>query len=838
MDTDSVNKRSTFETAILAAMEKAAETPMCWGVDDCALWVASIEREILGYDPAKSYRGRYTTRRGALRAMRGNLLKQIREVARRRKWKRIDPRLAQTGDVGMAWTEYSGKAVLATVICRKKGWFVGRNERGVTILPADRVEVAWSVLDDALADASAFHLPQIGIRRPMLPTESVVRDPISLIVLTAVGIEATATAVVITTFLITTAASLAVSYGVSLLMPQKGGSIDNSSGGTSDISPIQGAQITERQAVPYKRVIVGRAYVGGALFYESVTPPYLTMGVLVNYGKIDGFDRIFIGSNEIKFTQLVENKVLTPLAVDGQANYPGRLQVSLRYGDADQSADLLVLNSLNNGTIVAVPGSTGTPIGTMTAQAGLSAAFDGNLQKNASGCATALSNIGYVGKDWGSGNSKKISYFVVTAPLDSNPLRTDGAAIALEGSNDNFATTATLYSSAFRLFDLGQSIAIQIGIDTSTAYRYHRVRLQTTALSISVAQVAFYELTASSILDANFAAFRQRGIATATYRYDFGADQNEFLQLWGQVARPNAYTVVRGALVYDPRDPTQDMNDESTWKWSNNATLIQTWYLTRDFGGRISMSRIRWDKIVESANYDDDLIGCLDGTMIARHTIDGVIMLNQQPFQVLQDLLTANRASVLESGGMVWIESSKPKTPIATIHDRMLIGGITYQNSKQKSDKVNKLQVRFVAPDADYQIVDGPILDRTDLQTIDGEVLPATLALNFTQDYRRAERLQKAFLLSSRLGGTIMCTVDLRLMATAAQNEQEELIGNVVSVESQLFPKMNGDYLVTSVGFADDCTALSLSLAKYDPTIESDWNPETDETPFTLAQLS
>lgn len=217
--------------------------------------------------------------------------------------------------------------------------------------------------------------------------------------------------------------------------------------------------------------------------------------------------------------------------------------------------------------------------------------------------------------------------------------------------------------------------------------------------------------------------------------------------------------------------------------------------------------------------------------MIKRHTIDGVITLNQQPFQVMQDLLAANRASLLDSGGMKWVQSSKPRTPIVTIHDRCIASGIKYQSARQKSDLINKLQLRFVSPDQEYQLVDGPCLDRTDLQAEDGEVLPATLALKYTQDHRRAQRLAKLFLLSSRLGRTIQVSTDLMPLVDAA-DAGEDLIGSVVNFDSQLFPQFNGIYLVTAVGFADDATTLSLALTEYSAALESEWNPEVDEQPF------
>jgi hypothetical protein len=707
-----VSKREQFSSAIAAAQDASAETAMQWGVDDCALWVANIHRDVLGYDPAAKVRGRYKTRRGSMRVTgRAGLLGQLKGIARRHRWRRIRPDLAQPGDAGLAWTpttipcwvtdidEETGLSVrrrgtkdvlvLATVICRARGWFVGRNEGGFTALRAENVACAWSVLPDAL-------LAQAG---PRVSLDRACHEPVSigLAVFGFFGVAASTTAAAVVGYVALAAASVALSVGVSmvssLLQPSKGDSLTSGGstgdyGSISDISPLKGAQVTERQAIPYKRVIVGTAYVGGALFFEQVTAPYLTMGVLINYGKISSVQAIYVGTNKLSFSAISPGIIL-PISTIDQPDYPSNLRVSVRYGATDQAADPLIL--------------------------------------------ARYPNVG--------------------------------------------------------------------------------------------------------------AEFRQRGNATITYEFSYGGTDNSattqaaFTALWGQVARPSTYAVVAGAVCYDPRDPTQNMSDESTWKFTNNATLVQTWYLTRSFGGKIPMSKIRWDKTIDSANYDDDLIGCKDGTMIRRNTIDGVIILNQQPYNVMQDLLTANRAMLLESGGSVWIESARPKTAIATIHDRIVAGGITYQAAKQKVDRVNRLQVRFVVPDQEYQVVDGPILNRTDLAATDGQTLQATLALNYTTDHRRAQRLQKAFLLSTRLNGTITCTVDVRLMAIAAVNAQEELVGQVVNFDSVLFAKANGAYMVTAVGFADDCTTLALALTRYDPSVEY-WNPEIDEQEFVLANIN
>lgn len=122
---------------------------MRWGVDDCMLAVADVVMEITGKDPAKPFRGRYTTKRGALRVMgRGGTLKAANDAARRLRWRGISPHSAGPGDVGlmlMKGEDMRGRqvTVYAAMICRAPGWFVGRNEAGFTGFPASKLVKAW-----------------------------------------------------------------------------------------------------------------------------------------------------------------------------------------------------------------------------------------------------------------------------------------------------------------------------------------------------------------------------------------------------------------------------------------------------------------------------------------------------------------------------------------------------------------------------------------------------------------------------------------------------------------------------------------------------------------------
>jgi hypothetical protein len=395
--------RAALEKAVLAAMEQSGRDVMQWGKDDCALWCAGILRDALGYDPAAAMRGRYRTRRGAARVMgRKGMLGVARRAARRHKWKRIDPAQAQPGDVGLVWAETDkGTATLAAAICRAPGWFVARNERGFTAMQAKDVAGAWSVLDDCGPGARA-NLRRVSARPTMVPTSAAAHVPVAAFIAEALvssfAISA-GTAAVIGSIVTSAALSIGLSLAASLLMPQRGVGIDPNLSGSN----ARAVQITERQSIPFKRKIVGSAFVGGAMFFEQVENPLLTMGILINDGEIDGFEKVLIGTNELRFASLTPGSVLTPIAVTGQPDYPSKVRLSIRSGTASQAVDPLILQEYPN-----------------------------------------------------------------------------------------------------------------IGSE-----------------------------------------FRQRGIATAVLRYSFGADAEEFVRLWGQVQRPNAYFVVRGVRVYDPRDPTQ-----------------------------------------------------------------------------------------------------------------------------------------------------------------------------------------------------------------------------------------------------------------------------------------
>lgn len=341
---------------------------------------------------------------------------------------------------------------------------------------------------------------------------------------------------------------------------------------------------------------------------------------------------------------------------------------------------------------------------------------------------------------------------------------------------------------------------------------------------------------AKSAVLADFAGldgeFAQRGVATAFAKCHWGSNQDEYTSLWGQVARPTFLFQSKGIRVWDPRDPTQDADDEDTWKWSDNPTLHILHYARWEYGGRLFLDEFEWDmtKVVASANWDDSLVGVLAGGTMRRYTANGIYTLDQQPAQILADLLSANGAKLIDRGGKIWIDSRAPKTPVVTIHDGLLVGGFEFSNAKPKRDMLNRVKTRFVANDRDYAVVDGPVVENADYIAEDGEYLDGTLSLAFTDDHRAAQRQAKCAIEESRRGKSVGCVCDIRLLAETA----DELIGGCAVVSSNLFSHANGEYTVEKTTIDLAAMTIALELAEYDSAIETDWIAAVDEQEFVI----
>jgi hypothetical protein len=148
---------------------------------------------------------------------------------------------------------------------------------------------------------------------------------------------------------------------------------------------------------------------------------------------------------------------------------------------------------------VQVSRTNGTAIGSLTGGGGLTVAFDDNTsQTSGTGASSAgTTQIAYIGKDWGSGVTRTITGFRAFSTTDYG---FDGGSgnitITLQGSTDNFSSSIVDLGSVGPTADSTSLMMEKLsGITATTAYRYHRLKLETTAAGIYMflSEVRFFE---------------------------------------------------------------------------------------------------------------------------------------------------------------------------------------------------------------------------------------------------------------------------------------------------------------------------------------------------------
>ena len=156
------------------------------------------------------------------------------------------------------------------------------------------------------------------------------------------------------------------------------------------------------------------------------------------------------------------------------------------------------------GSQAQVAQGTGTAIGDMTQNGGLSAAFDGTTSQAATSVASLSvpqGQVSWIGKDWGNGVTKTITGFKHYASSDdgtsSNGANSSNCTITLYGSNTNNTATATSLGGLTGLSDFRTNSATHTklsGLTETTAYRYHWLKFTTPSNGqIFAAEVEFYE---------------------------------------------------------------------------------------------------------------------------------------------------------------------------------------------------------------------------------------------------------------------------------------------------------------------------------------------------------
>lgn len=310
--------------------------------------------------------------------------------------------------------------------------------------------------------------------------------------------------------------------------------------------------------------------------------------------------------------------------------------------------------------------------------------------------------------------------------------------------------------------------------------------------------------------------FRQRGQTTVTLKAYYGADFDEHEEVYGSGGAFNPLFLVKGKPVYDPRVYSHDLDDETTWEWSDNWALCIADWIMAPYGGRKPSSQIDWDAVAEAADLCAQPIGLAAGGSEARYTMNAGFSSDESPFQILEQMLAcAGDAAALWRRGQFAPHPDAPRTPVRTLTQKDLVGGIAISSGRTRGELLNQVQSQFVMPDRDWKAAVTPPLQDAVLVASDGQLLDAVSQRPFVAGHERAQRLDKLTLKRARLG--------LNLTFPVGRENLDLEVGDQVRIEFDDFSQVNGTYDIRQARLNDALQAIELTLEEAAPSSVHEW---------------
>lgn len=320
------------------------------------------------------------------------------------------------------------------------------------------------------------------------------------------------------------------------------------------------------------------------------------------------------------------------------------------------------------------------------------------------------------------------------------------------------------------------------------------------------------------------ATFRQRGHATAVFRLREGSTADQHNTLYGDRLWPRVQ--FRGIKAYDPRIAVQDVADESTYTWSDNAALLAMRYLTlpQHLGCGVPTSQINWDKVSEAAELCDRYFDTLTGPERS-YTANGIVTTDTERYEVIEAFGAAMGGTMILSGRTIYPLPAATREPVCTLHDRLIAGAVSYQPQQARRDRPNVARFEVVRPDSDYQLVAGPVYKDATAIAADGEERTITQRYAFVLgegNAARAQRLTRFAYDRARLGRSMQMPV-----FKAPETVRLEA-GDVVRVDVAPMPWLAGTYEIKAIVPSTDLSTLNLVLAEWDNAIFA-WSPAKEQ---------
>ncbi len=283
---------------------------------------------------------------------------------------------------------------------------------------------------------------------------------------------------------------------------------------------------------------------------------------------------------------------------------------------------------------------------------------------------------------------------------------------------------------------------------------------------------------------------------------------------------PNVTALVKGKLLYDPRD--------SSTSYSTNSALCILDYI-RDTGYGLGEpdSNIDTASFITAANICDESVTLAGGGAENRYSVNGTFETNEKPERILKDLLSTCSGTLTYQGGKWALRVGAFVTPTIEINEDDVQGQIDVTSQVGRRNLFNQVQSVYTSPQDLYQPTDAPIVKNAMYLAEDqGEVITRDIEFPFTTAASTAQRLSKIELEKIRQQISVTMTLSLK-------KGLQVQTGDTIGVTNSRMGWSNKPFVIQEWGiqFDSDKEALVIGVSLRETASDVfDWNTGNETT--------
>lgn len=168
---------------------------------------------------------------------------------------------------------------------------------------------------------------------------------------------------------------------------------------------------------------------------------------------------------------------------------------------------------------------------------------------------------------------------------------------------------------------------------------------------------------------------------------------------------PSVKVVMNWSRVWDPRDPSQDPDDPSTWAWSDNQALCLLDALRTNPIRRWPLRNIWLDTWKYAADVADQMVPRKDAADEPRYRTNGFISwrLGQEIEDQVSPLVAAGGGNLIKTNGLLGYAAGEYRPPIYTVTDVLDSQPLSFRRLARGRDLPRAVRGEFTWPEQQYE---------------------------------------------------------------------------------------------------------------------------------------